>query len=61
LNYNTANIIILKENNRVQTRSTDGSKFQMKAAVGNHQILRLPIVSQRPKPATEDAGEIFHL
>jgi len=31
-------------NNKVQA-------IPMKAAIGNHQILRLPIVSQRPKPA----------
>jgi hypothetical protein len=52
-NYNTANVI-LKENNRVQTRSTDGSKFQIKAAVGNHQTLSIMAVGSRPKPACDD-------
>jgi len=34
-------------NNKVQA-------IPMKAAIGNHQILRLPIVSQRPKPVGRD-------
>jgi len=30
--------------------------ISMKAAIGNHQILGLPIVSQRPKPVIENEG-----
>jgi len=53
-NYNTANVIILKENNRVQARSTDCFKFQMKAAVGNHQTLSIMAVGSRPLRVIHD-------